>query len=427
MFANSALQDVATDRSDPKMGAINKALKYPYPDNFPAMPLTEDEAYAHALVIGNNGRPKQTVIAAADADASAKQICEDNLRVWLEASQSNRKVVIYAHGGLNNEESSINRIRVMAPYFKANGIYPIFVIWKTGFIETISNMVSEKGQGFDPAQSGRAEGIGEWLSEKTDRAIEAIARHVMVKSMWSEMKENAIYASDRAVPGFVQNKAGKAGAMVILAAALKKLSAEFPVLELHLAAHSAGSILLGEWLKEVAKREMKVSTVSLFAPACTIEFANKTYLKAMQNGVFALDQLTIHNMDDEREKADNTGKVYRKSLLYLVSRALENVHKMPLLGLSASWLEENCEDKKSGGFHDSQRGEVRKWAAFVGNTSLQKLYCRDKSQVKINHNPDFIDLSHGSFDNDIEVVEFTLKKIRGDDRLAVEVVNLCGY
>jgi len=424
MYANNALQDVATHRKDPKMGAINKALQYAYDANFKAKPWSEDRAYEHALVISNNGRPKQTVIAARDADASAKHICEDNLKAWLKISKKNRKIVIYAHGGLNNEESSINRVRVMAPYFEANGIYPLFVIWKTGFLETISHVISDEGNDLAPAESGRAEGF---FSDITDRAIETIARNVMVKSLWSEMKENAVYASDRAVPGFAQNRSGKPGAMVILAQAIEKLSKNHPDIEVHLAGHSAGSILLGAWLDEITKRKLKVKTVSLLAPACTIAFANKHYRKAMQNGIFSKKDLYIHNMDDEREKSDTVGKVYRKSLLYLVSRALEKVHKMPILGLADSWDVEKCTEKKSDGFNYEQRSEVDKWYKFMQDGNAPIIYSREKSQVKINLSPDYIDLSHGSFDNDINVVEHTIKKIRGDNKLIVHVVNLCGY
>ncbi|MFT6387211.1 MAG: hypothetical protein ACJAUP_000582 [Cellvibrionaceae bacterium] len=429
MFSNNALQDVASKRSDPKQASINKALKYPYSSNFDAKPWTEDQAYAHALVISNNGRPKHTVIASEGPDTSAEHICYTNLRNWLQASVKNRKIAIYAHGGLNSEESSINRVRVMAPYFKANDIYPLFVVWKTGLSETLSNIIKESGNTIldqGPDAVSRAEGFSEWVSDKTDRAIETIARGIQAKSLWSEMKENALYACDRAVPGFVQNKAGKPGAMVILAKALEKINKEFPDIEIHMVGHSAGSILLGSWLKELTKRKLSAQTVSLFAPACTIEFTNKTFIPAIEKGTFKKKSLFIHSMDDEREKSDNTGKLYRKSLLYLVSRALEDLHKMPLLGMAAAWDPNNCEDKMSGGFHHMQRGQVEKWCAFIEDANKPILYGRDKSQVKINLKPDYIDLSHGSFDNDIDVVEFTLKKIKGSS-LKTKVVNLCGY
>jgi len=431
MFSNSALQDVATKRSDPKKTSINKALKYPYPENFDAKPWTEDEAYAHALVISNNGRPKHTVIANEGPDESANTICEKNIRSWIQKSPKNRKITVYAHGGLNSEEDSINRVRVMAPYFKANNIYPLFVIWKTGLSETLNNIISESGnaitdQDLDPENASRAEGLSEWVSDKTDRAIEAIARGLQAKGLWSEMKENAVYACDRAVPGFAQNRGGKAGAMVILAKALETLAKEFPDIEIHMAGHSAGSIILGSWLSELTKRKLKVHTVSLFAPACTIEFANKTYLPAVEKGTLNKKNLFIHNMDDEREAADNTGKLYRKSLLYLVSRALEDLHKMPLLGMAAAWNSKNCEEKKTGGFHYTQKSQIETWCDFIKEGNKPILYGRNKSQVKINLKPDYIDLSHGSFDNDISVIEFTLKKIKGS-ALKTKVINLCGY
>ena len=174
-------------------------------------------------------------------------------------------------------------------------------------------------------------------------------------------------------------------------------------------------------------RNLKLSSCSLYAPACTIEFANRHYKPAIEKGALEADSFYIHNMDDEREKADSTSLIYRKSLLYFVSRALEGVHKMPLLGLAAAWNEDNCHEQKSGGFHQSQKSEIKKWATFMRDKKQPKLYKKKDGQVKINTNPDYIKLSHGSFDNDISVIEFTLKKILNKSKLKVGVLNLYGY
>ena len=56
-------------------------------------------------------------------------------------------------------------------------------------------------------------------------------------------------------------------------------------IELHTIAHSAGSILFGYWLKQLQKRKMHVSSATLLAPACSIEFANKFYTKAHKKKV----------------------------------------------------------------------------------------------------------------------------------------------
>lgn len=432
MYANNALQ--ATQSNISLIGSRHlakgsrkvKSGRYKYPANSPTKPWSEDEAHKHALIITNNGRPKHTVIAMQDCEASARVICHHNLEQWLSKSSRNRRIAIYAHGGLTNEEDAIKKIQVMAPYFYENDIYPIFIVWKTGFGETIKNIIDDEWQrilGRGDHKASRAEGIGEWISDKTDAAIEAVARTVHAKSIWSEMKENAIAASDRAVSGFAQNRSGKKGAMVILSQALDDLAKQYSNLEIHMVGHSAGSILLGQWLLEIGKRKLNIKTASLFAPACTIDFANDTYKKSIEAGVLPSKGLYIHNMDDEREKADSTSTVYRKSLLYFVSRALEDIHKMPLLGLQAAWDPENCKGTKSGGFNDSQKPAIRKWSEFIKAGNKPIIYTRKNSRVLTNINPDYIDLSHSSFDNDINTLEFTLKKIRGG-KLKVKVENL---
>lgn len=431
MFSNNSLQQTSNSHVDPSQATIDNALNYEYPRNFPQQvkPWSEDKAYSHAIVLSNNGRPKHTSIASEGPDASVKFVAEELLGHWLSAAKKNRKIAIYAHGGLNSEEASINRVRVMAPYFKANDIYPIFVVWKSGLSETIGNIIREafsKSTEMEHRAEGFIEDIVEKFTDKTDTAIEVLARTLHAKSIWSEMKENAIYASDRAVPGFAQNRSGKAGGMVLLAQGLKRLSKTYPDLELHLVGHSAGSILLGSWLQEIQKQKLTVKTTSLFAPACTLSFANKTYKRAIEKGVLEISELHIHNMEDASERADNTGKLYRKSLLYLVSRALEDAHKMPLLGLQAAWDPDNYHNVKTGGFNSSEKAEATRWSDFMKEGNAPKLYGATEKRVSTNKQGGSIDLSHGSFDNSIKVLEFTLKKIRRST-LKQHIENLSGF
>lgn len=423
MFSNRSLHELSNSRA---LGwnFFKESPKYEYDDDAKGKPWSETRAYSHSLVLSNNGRPKHTVLYVQGPDETAREICFENLKVWLDKKPSNKKVVIYAHGGLNDEEAAIKRVQVMAPYFYENDIYPLFVVWKTGLTEILGDIVSDAYRRIIPG--GRSEGFGEWVTDRADTAIEAVVRGFQVKSIWSEMKENAKRASDRAVPGFSQTRAGKQGGMVILARSLAELKNLYPELEIHLVGHSAGAILLGEWFKELDESKLKIESATLYAPACTIGFANKTFKKAIKSGMFDIKKFYIFNMDDEMEMADNTVKVYRKSLLYLVSRALEEVHKMPLLGLDSAWDVNNCYNKKSGGFHDSQKGEIERWAKFIAGGNKPNLYGREKSQVKTNNKPEYIKLSHGSFDNNMEIINQTIVQIRGSE-LEVKVVNLTGY
>lgn len=49
---------------------------------------------------------------------------------------------------------------------------------------------------------------------------------------------------------------------------------------------------------------------------------------------------------------------------------------------------------------------------------------RDRAEVPTGHGS--IPLAHGSFDNDVEVLTQTLKRIRGGGKLAATVENLRG-
>lgn len=430
-FANHSLQAVAQDKTQRAKGTINKALRYDY-EHSEVRPWSEEEAYKHTLVIGNDGRPKRTMVVAENPDHSARIVCYEFIEDWLQQNPGANKIAIYVHGGLNAEEDSINRIRVMAPYFKANGIYPLFVTWKTGLFETINNQIQDhinsifRQVGIDRA-SARATGMLDNLYEPIDRAIEAFSRRVVVRGLWSEMKENARDANDRAVRGFPQHGNTRPGGMVILSQALKKIKQNHPI-EIHIVGHSAGSILLGHWLDELEKRQLIVNSATLLAPACTIEFANRHYTRAHQKGVLDKNNLFVHMLDDERELADSVGGVYKKSLLYLVSRALEDIHKMPLLGMAAAW--DNNSTQEDGKFNSAQIREIEKWVEFATSGSAKvgsTLHDRSNAVVQTSLKGGHIDLAHGSFDNDIQILEQTLKRIAGSQALHFPVENLRGF
>lgn len=406
-----------------------KTNSYEYPETSKTKPWSRDYALKHALIIENNGRPRHTYLAAQDCEASAHYICHDHLRAWLEERPTNRKILIYAHGGLTSEDAAIRKIEVMGPCFYANEIYPIFAVWKTGLYETLCNIIKELaadifGKDKEHKASGWIDDIIEKLTDTTDSGIEALARGIKARGIWSEMKENAVMASDSSIYGLSDRASGEKGAMVLLAQALQTLVDDFPDLEIHIVGHSAGTILLGAWLDKVKTRKLSIESAHLYAPACTIKFANNTFKKSVVAGVLPLEGIFIHNMDDERERADTTSPLYRKSLLYLVSRGLESAHKMPILGLQAAWDATKYHPKKSSGFNFGQKKEAEEWADFIKQGNETNVYTAEQSQVLTSRKPNrYIPLAHGSFDNDIEVIEATIEIIRGD-RLLVPLHNL---
>jgi hypothetical protein len=132
------------------------------------------------------------------------------------------KLVIYAHGGLNSEVSAIERARILGPYFKENGVYPLFYIWKTGFLEVLGQAATDQLP-LDPSQIYAA-GV---VAEARDRLLEAAA-HGPFQFMWRQMKQNAQAAMDsRRALGLLRSSLAELG---------EKLS-----FETHYVAHSAGS------------------------------------------------------------------------------------------------------------------------------------------------------------------------------------------
>lgn len=377
-------------------------------------PLSEEAALKHTIVLGNNGRPLARLIDVKDAASGVEEVCFDLPLEWLEAQAANRKprMVIYAHGGLNDEAASIRRVSIMAPYFRENGIYPLFITWKTGLGESLKGMISDSVANFfgdgDARSRGWLEDARNQIAEARDRSIEVSCENLLIKPIWSQMKQNAEAAG-----------APSAG-LGLLARHLARLKSAIPGLEIHLIGHSAGSILLGYLLDRLAQRKVSTASLSLYAPACSVAFANDHYKKAVVKKIIAKKAIHLDVLTEERERADAVGP-YGKSLLYLVSRALESAHKTPILGMEAA-LDPRVEEEDHWNGDDQK--SLASWRTFANKGIRVRTHGRDRAEVPTGHGS--IPLAHGSFDNDVEVLTQTLKRIRGGGKLAATVENLRG-
>ncbi|WP_291986286.1 C1 family peptidase [Luteitalea sp.] len=378
-------------------------------------PISTASAYEHTLVTGNDGEVVVRDVTKGGPSGAADCVRELALELplaWLKKRpEATVKLALYAHGGLNAEDGAIQRNRVLAPYFTANGIYPLFVAWRTGFGETIGSLVEDwlrKIPGFD---TDRATGFGEWLSDQRDRAIELVARP-LGRGIWGEMRENA-ERSTRAGHG-----------LDLLARNLDqlraRLAAQGKTLELHLAGHSAGAILLGHLLERAmmpgAPTLPKIGTCTLFAPACSVGFANQHYGAADAAGLLKLEKLWINCLQDNIEKRDalpSPGKpIYGKSLLYMVSRALDDSRKMPILGLERVHLPKYVNDDDQ--WADSRLADVKAWQAmWLGRGGSARTNVIPDQDVPYTRIGGRTQATHGSFDNNIAVWTTTLERMSG--------------
>lgn len=373
-------------------------------------PCATDEAYLHTLVSGNDGalRVSDFTRDPGDATAYARQIVLDQALAWVGRQRGTLKLALYAHGGLNAEAASIDRIRLLVPCFLANGIYPLFLTWRTGTAETLGQMATDwwrRISGTGPEPSG---GLADRLREAGDRAMEAMA-HRLGRGLWTEMRENARLAMD---PGRTLDLL--AGQLVALKQALGRRS-----LELHLIGHSAGAILLGHLLERLLRDDLRprapaVATCSLYAPACSVGFAVERYLGAATAGLLDPAQLHVYNLSDANEKRDGlpdaAHPAYGKSLLYLVSRALDDTRKMPLLGFERAIVPGYATDGDQWAAEclpDVQAWQQR-WGGAGGRASIVA-----SPTVRTTRSGGQAPASHGSFDNNLEVIGETLERIRG--------------
>jgi len=345
-----------------------------------------DKAYQHTLVTGNNGLIINQLPQLEDAADAVKYLGYEQPLKWFkkQAGDGKWRLAIYAHGGLNSEADSIQRIRVLGPNFKNNGIYPLFVTWESGWSEILANMLEDALKGIFGAAGLPQQGLGDAFIEASDRALESACRYISARGLWSEMKEN------------VEHSADTGGGLSALGKQINALAdASGGKLKVHIIGHSAGSFVTGRLLSELANRQLNTASCTLFAPACDLAFALRHYRTALDNGNLASAQFKIHTLSDSLELDDTVGP-YRKSLLYLVSRALEHVHKTPLLGMEKAFSSNEPIDELWNK-DPAILGDVKEWRKFYGTMAQGTLTVLKDKQVSTGTR--LIGSNHGSFDN----------------------------
>jgi hypothetical protein len=290
-------------------------------------------------------------------------------------------ILLYAHGGLNSVKASASRVAKWRPVFEANGIHEIHFIWETGLFEELRDVLLGK----QDSVSRRAAGPSDWW----DAVVERLT-HIPGHALWMEMLSDAELA-------FQSDRAG-ASVLQMLCEALRT-SERKP--QLHLVGHSAGSVWFGELLRSWQDvGGPPIENLVLFAPACTHGFFASHIKPALQNQL--VNALHHFLLDDKTERADNVAQIYRKSLLYLVSRSYQKKGQVvPIMGM-AKYLDKLETDGVEDRVHPHSTDQEPRWTAST---------------------------SHGGFDNDPQTMNAMLALVVGENnvRRPFEPVDLEGY
>ena len=236
----------------------------------------------------------------------------------VAASDKYDHLLLYAHGGLNSVEDSARCISAMKETFKANRIYPFHFMYDTGLLEELKDVLA--GRNKDVIE--RAGGLADWTDHLIERSTQKAGR-----ALWRQMKLGA----ERPF------REGGAG-LSVLEEFLQAFGKADRSLSLHVVGHSTGAILHAYLLTALAKLapKQRVASASLLAPAATVDLFRAQYRPLLTAGKSqsGINRMDIYNLSDRLELDDNVTMVYRKSLLYLVSRSYEDDPRpAPLLGM----------------------------------------------------------------------------------------------
>jgi len=282
-------------------------------------------------------------------------------------------------------------------------------MWESGAFETLKNLINDRLH-----QDARAGGAADWLAKTRDGLDEAWDRTLEFTvalpgtAFWKEMKKNAELSSDHA-PG---PNGELLGAMQILAKhATDALAAvqNKKDWELHIVAHSAGSIYTAFALPLLVPLGVTLASVQFMAPAITVDLFKQLILPSINKG--DCPHPTLYVLSDSAERKDTVG-AYGKSLLYLVSNSFEGSRNVPLLGMQKFVSDKTVgsDGKRLIGCVDSQMNTLFK-QQVDGEPSL--VVASDPGDAQSSSQSH----SHGGFDNDADTLNSLLRRIVGKNNL----------
>jgi hypothetical protein len=224
--------------------------------------------------------------------------------------------VLYAHGGLVDEQDAANTAALWIELLKGQKIFPIFFMWESGILETIEDEISNALRGrADRATGGPLQAVDSWWSDRVEGAARLIG-----KPHWDQMKQNAELLTE----------SPNGGANLLF----QRFNGNRADVRLHLVGHSAGAVIhafLGDWL---VKHNWTIESLSLMAPACRTDVFGQYVQPHLQSG--RISRMAQFHLSDPVEDNENGMRIalgYKRSLLYMISNGLEEARNVSILGM----------------------------------------------------------------------------------------------
>lgn len=366
----------------------------------------------HVISLGNDGRLSERGVYGT-SKKEIETIFKDDIPRLTE-KWDKRRILLYAHGGLVGESGFLQRVAEYRSALMPENVYLLAFVWHTDLWSTITNIVRDAGRQRRP--EGILDNALDFMLDRLDDTLEAIIRSLNVRGLWDEMKENAWRAT--------ANKDG--GARFVLHQ-LAELMDRFPgEVEVHVAGHSAGGIFNAplvqyftsdsqiDTMEDAVGLGRTISSCTLWAPGNRLSQFNETYLPAIQ--ARRIERFSLFTLTDEVEQDDNCANIYHKSLLYLVSNALEEIKQASQTG----------EKLFIGNGHIGE--PLLGLAKFVSkDPELKKLFKKPYAewvQTPNKRRTPYASTAahHGDFDDDRPTLMSTLARILPSDRMPAKNV-----
>jgi hypothetical protein len=329
---------------------------------------------------------------------------------WIDGAAKPR-LMFFAHGGLVDESSGLGIAIRDRGWWLANGVYPVFFVWETGFLEVFQ-------------QKQRELAARNIVTDASDALLEITLGPTAGKPTWDRIKTSALLSSAAetatGLPGGAYRFAEKLAARLNTHAATPGAK---PV-GLHAVGHSAGAIFHCHYLPALLSAlaaaglpKPRIDTVALLAPAARVDLF-KSHLKPLLPKGIA--RFALFTMDRPTELADNVAMVYRKSLLYFVRNACEEpVHATPILGLEESVRADT---------------ELAQWFGLTGGAPAAGVDVVWSPTAVVSGPSATRSRTHGGFDNDAPTMNSVMYRILAlpatDDlplpHMGETDVNVCG-
>lgn len=283
--------------------------------------LANREINPFIIDLGNNGELSQTGdfrTRREDVEDLVDFHLGEARKRWNLSATDTIDIAIYAHGGLNDEKAAAAAAKEWIPLLYDAKIFPIFLMWETGAMTTILNLIVDAYRQVPRSTGGVFSELGEAVKQFYDKRLErALAGPGTL--LWGEMKQNA-----DALSGNPQS-----GLQILRKAFLD--SGKIGKFRLHLIGHSAGAIVHSFIIDRLTRDGLSFASLSLMAPAVRVDTFERLVLPHLINKT--VDNYLQFSLTDEAENQDPTCRPYLRSLLYLVSESFEAGVRTPILGM----------------------------------------------------------------------------------------------